>query len=654
MTQTEKPLLIFDGDCHFCRRLAAGWKLVTRDRVDYAPFQKVGDRYPGISKERFDASVQLVLPNGDVIEGAQAVFRALAFAPRWGRWFWLYRKAPGFAPLTEKVYAWVARRRSYFSRFSRAWWGDDLAPPEYFLTRRIFLACLSAIYAIAFVSLGVQIIGLIGQSGISPAAEYLEIVRRNTDGWRFFDFPTVFWMSADNGTLQSVAAIGAAVAVWSIFSRVRVWVFVLLWVLYLSAVTVGENFLMFQWDSLLLETGFLAIFLCPFQRSSADSPGKEPRPPVIVVWLLRWLLFRLMFLSGVVKLASGDPAWSGLKALAFHFETQPLPTWIGWFAHQAPAWVLTLAVVLVFVVELGVPWLILGPRRVRIAAFWVFAGFQGVIMLTGNYCFFNLLAITLGLTLLDDRFFREAAGRLRFWTKAKPKGYPASLRNPALEPWIKTPLLAGLTAGVVLVSGLQFVRLAAPGLALPAPVTWTARAAASWHLVNNYGLFAVMTTTRPEIVLQGSADGVLWREYGFGWKPGELDRAPGFVAPHQPRLDWQMWFAALGDFRRNAWVLRLMNRLLEGAPEVENLFDHNPFPDQPPKYMRALVYDYKFTAAATREKTGAWWEREYRGQYAPYLKLPHVSWPAKGFSSLPKKSVGNAALSGQRKVDPLA
>jgi len=376
MIPVEKPLLIYDGDCRFCRRMVDTWRERTRDAVDFAPSQDAAERFPEIPPERFNASVQLVLPSGEIVEGAEAVFRALAFAPRWGWPLYGYRRVPGAAPVCEWVYAWVSKNRDRISRWTHRWWEAKPPAGSYFLTRRLFLRCLGLIYAVAFASLGAQVAGLLGENGVWPAALFLEQVQSQTDAWRFLGFPTVFWMSAGDTALQAACLFGVGLGLVALLGVWSVWVFFLLWVLYLSLVTVGGTFLMFQWDSLLLETGFLAIFLCPFRLRF--SPEQEPRPSMAAIWLLRWLLFRLMFLSGLVKLASGDAAWQNLEALFYHYETQPLPTWIGWYAHQLPEWFQKLSAVLMFGVELIVPFFIFSSRRARIAVFFVFAGFQGI------------------------------------------------------------------------------------------------------------------------------------------------------------------------------------------------------------------------------------------------------------------------------------
>jgi len=361
----------------------------------------------------------------------------------------------------------------------------------------------------------------------------------------------------------------------------------------------------------LLEAGFLSMFLSPLHLRPASSV--ESRWAGAGIWLLRWLLFRLMFSSGAVKLASGDPAWRNLTALRYHYETQPLPTWIGWFAHQMPGWFQTFSVLIMFFVELVVPFFIFLPGILRRFAFFAITGLQLLIALTGNYCFFNLLTMSLCLLLLADS---DWPGRWRRWieTRRRRSGAPRLVMWPA---WI----LAPAAAATLLITGmlmLETLRLSVPW---PAPIVALYRLVVPFRSSNSYGLFAVMTTERPEIVVEGSNDGRSWLAYEFKWKPGDPRRRPGFVEPHQPRLDWQMWFAALGNYRDNQWFMQFLEQVMRGSPRVLALLENNPFPNSPPRYVRAVVYQYHFTDLAALRSQGTWWRREYRRPYCPTLSL---------------------------------
>lgn len=575
----KKPLLVYDADCGFCRRWVAGWKARTGDRVDYEPSETAAARLPDIPKKAFDASVWLIEPDRRS-SGAEAVFRTLALGGQ-GGWLKAYEALPPFAAAAEGFYRLVARRRRLFSRLTLWLWGEQTGPPTYLVSRWLFLRLLGLCYLVAFLSLDSQILGLIGSKGVAPAAEFLKLAAEQLGAARFRLMPTVFWLGATDVCLRSVCATGILVSVLLMFGIAPLASAFLAWALYLSLLPVGQMFLSFQWDILLLETGFAALFLAP--RGLRPGWGEKDPPAAAAVLLLRMLLFKLMFLSGFVKLASGDPAWRGLEALRHHYQTQPLPTVLAWWAHQLPAWFQKASCLAVFALELAVPVLFFAPRRPRMAAGLAAAVFMALIALTGNYCFFNLLAVALCLPLFDDAAF----GRVR--------PFRAASRARANAAW------------------------AFAAFALWAGVFGTPRWAAPFQLASGYGLFAVMTTTRHEIELEGSADGREWRAYAFKWKPGDPARAPGWVAPHQPRLDWQMWFAALGPYQRNPWVIGLMARLIEGSPPVLGLLDRDPFPGAPPRYMRALFYEYRFTTIEERRASGAWWKRELKGLYAPPL-----------------------------------
>lgn len=396
-----KPLLVFDGDCSFCRRWIHRWQQSTGDRVEYLPLQddRVADQFPELTRERLEVAVHLVETDGRVYRAAEAVFRSLGYGPlkRWP--LWLYQQVPAVAPVTEWAYRLVAAHRSAFSTLTTLFWGDHIDRPSYHLVRWTFLRGLGVIYLIAF-------------------------------EFAFGDrFPRDF---------------------------------------------------------------FAPVRLLP-------SLARERPPSTTMLWLIRWLLFRLMFASGCVKLLSGDRTWRDLTALNFHYETQPLPTWPAWYLQQLPEWSQKTSVVLMFEIELVVPFFIFLPRRLRL-----------------------------------------------------------------------------------------------------------------------FGCGAMILF---QVIVEGSNDGQTWLAYEFNDKPGDLKWRPRFIAPHQPRLDWQMWFAALGTYRENPWFINFCVRLLQSSPEVLALLKHNPFPNAPPKHIRAVVYQYHFTDSQTRRREGTWWRREFRGNYCPVLTL---------------------------------
>ncbi len=486
---------------------------------------------------------------------------------------------------------------------------SDRAKTAFTVTRWVFVRWLAVIYLIAFVSLWSQIHGLIGGRGILPATEFLEAVHRQLGSRAYWLLPTLGWLGASDGMLHGLCATGAAAAALALFGLAEAPCLIVAWICYLSLSGLGQIFLSFQWDALLLETGFAALFLASWRlRFRPTDPGEPSR---ISLWVMRWLLFRLLFSSGMVKLASGDATWRQLTALRVHYETQPLPTAIGWYAHQLPVWFQTFSCAAMFAIEIGVPFLIFAPQRIRRWAAVPLIFLQILILLTGNYGFFNWLAIGLCLILLDDTCWPENL-RKRFTGERSV--------SAAASRW-RLGIQAPLALLLVALSVPTLWPFVLGGRPMPPPIEALEDALQPLRLVSRYGLFAVMTTERREIQIEGSNDGEEWKPYLFKYKPGPANRAPCFVAPHQPRLDWQMWFAALGDYRRNAWLILFCQRLMEGSPSVLRLLESNPFPDKPPVYVRAVVYRYRFTDGKTRKLSGAWWTQERLGLYLPKISL---------------------------------
>ena len=582
--------------------------------MDYAPSQEVAERFPEIPKERFAEAFQLVLPDGNILGGAEAVAALSGGEPGGGAWLALYRGVPGARPLAELAYRLIASHRPAATKATRLLWGKSVLKPTYFAASALFLRLLGLCYLAAFVSLWVQVDGLIGARGVLPLQPFLDWVRGQTGAGRYWLLPTLSWLSASDTALHLQCAAGVGASLLLIAGLVPAWSAAAAWLLYLSLSVAGQTFLEFQWDILLTEAGLLAIFLAPLSRLRLRAGLYAPR---LAHFLLVWLLFRLMLSSGVVKLGSGDPTWRNLTALTVHYQTQPLPPWTAWFMHQLPAGFQKASCLLMFFVELVVPLLYFAPRRLRHFACAMTILLQAIVAATGNYAFFNLLTISLAVLLIDDEAFpqrwRDAAASS---AGAAAGGNGGRRATPAAwSRWILVPV------AVVLLAASAVPFLASLGMrgSIPGALISVYRAVAPLRSTNGYGLFAVMTTERPEIIIEGSDDGAEWRAYEFRWKPGDPLRRPRFVAPHQPRLDWQMWFAALGDYRSNPWLLNLLGRLAEGSPDVLRLLARNPFPERPPRLVRAVVYDYRFTDAKERRRTGAWWKREIRGLYAPVI-----------------------------------
>ncbi len=502
----------------------------------------------------------------------------------------------------------------------------------------LFLRCLGLIYFAAFVSLGMQVLGLIGSNGILPAGAFLSEAHKQFGPAGFWLLPTLVWISSSDFFLQTLCWGGAFLSVVLITGIFEAPVLFLLWLFYLSLAVVSREFLGYQWDILLLETGFLSMFSARFFRKRLLSLGSEP--PKFILWLFYWLLFRLVFSSGAVKLSSGDPTWWNLTALNYHYETQPLPTWAAWYAHHLPEWAQKFSVVCMFAGELLIPFFIFAPGRLKLIAFFGITVFQLLIVATGNYCFFNFLAIALCLFLIDDSVWfgwfkvchSEKSHRDNEESKTLDPSLPstttASLHSATQDDtdW-KWPawVIYSVSGLLLMLSTMQFTWAFRVRVNWPMPLTVLDRIFEPFRLANPYGLFAVMTISRPEIIIEGSNNKEYWYAYEFKYKPGDLKRRPRFNIPHQPRLDWQMWFAALGDYRYQPWFGSFLLRLLQGSPEVLRLLEYNPFPGRPPRYIRAVVYDYHFSDFETKRTKGEWWRRNVKGLYAPVASLKESS-----------------------------
>lgn len=583
----DAPVLVYDGDCGFCAWWARYWQELTGSRVRYAPYQVAAPHFPDISEAAFRGAVRYIALDGSVAGGAAAAFRTLSHAPGHGHWLRLYRHLPGFALVSETVYGFVAGHRPLAGKLTRWLWGPRPEPSRYGITAGLFLRLLGLVYLAAFFSLGVQVAGLIGSRGILPAGAHFAALENAAGATAWLQHPSLFWLGAGDGALQAACWLGAAASLAVVANRAAGPALFLAWVLYLSLYHAGQVFMEYQWDLLLLEAGFLGWLLTSGSR--------------LPLWLLRWLLFRFILLSGAVKLASGDAAWSSLRALGYHFETQPLPTPLAWHAQQLPEGLLGALVAAHFVIELVLPFFIFLPRRPRLLAAAGFLALQAFIMATGNYGFFNLLVLALTVTLLDDQSLSRALpGRLAQGVALRGRREPGRLRGAAIA------VFAALSVGVGTAQAAKRISLDPDTTVLPA--------LAPFRVVNPYGVFANMVMDRRELSIEGSDDGMVWRELAFRFKPGPPDRAPGWNVPHQPRLDWQMWFAALGDARESPWLVPFLARLLDGAPEVRSLLDSAGWRGPPPRQVRIVLWRYRF-ATPEEHAREAWWMREAEGEY---------------------------------------
>jgi lipase maturation factor 1 len=465
-----------------------------------------------------------------------------------------------------------------------------LNPSSYSIAINLLIRLIGLIYVVAYIPFLSQILGLLGKDGILPAVDYLEFIKRRFGKKRFYYVPTLFWFNASDTALLALIWSGITLGVLLMFGVMPLAVLLLLYLVHLSLSSVGQDFLGFGWEVFLMEITIacaLTYATCPFN---------------IFGWInLNFLLLRFMFQAGASKLLSGDRSWRQLTALDYHYFTQPLPNRVAWYFHQLPQWFHKCCVAAMFYIELIVPLAIFTPPEVRFLVFIQLVGLQIGIWLTGNLSYLNHLTAVFCVILLHNKYLEPFFG-----------DYFGAMASSEASPIVWQVLVSFL--GVILL-GLQVVCFAQPFLRnryLQKIIV----AIDSFRISTPHGIFAVMTTQRVEIVVEGSLDGVLWKEYLFFYKPQELSRRPRRISPYQPRLDWQAWFLPFRPFQFEWWFQRFLTKLLQGSPSVLKLLKHNPFPEKPPVYVRALAYDYKFTTCKEKAETGNWWKRRLLGSFA--------------------------------------
>jgi hypothetical protein len=497
-------------------------------------------------------------------------------------------------------------------------------PSTCVIARWLFLRALAAIYFSAFFSLLFQIRGLIGPQGILPAQRYLAEVSKALGSARYWYAPSVYWLSASSHMLMAVTWIGLLA---SIAAFLNLWPRLCLlycFISFLSFVSVAGDFSGYQSDGMLLEAGFLALFFCPpgpFPGWAADHP-----PPRASLFLLQWEWFRIYFESGMVKMLSGDPQWRNFNAMDDYYQNGPLPTWIGWYVGHLPHSFHAFATGATLFLEFVIVFMLFLPRRLRLVCFLIVTPWEFGVILTGNYTFLNYFVLSLGFLLLDDQFLLRYVPK-RFLPTALDQrvildvplddhiAQPASTIQAHLSS-ISIAFSAVLLTWVGYSTFAQLVSMPFGHMVLPsAPAT----ALEPFRVANQYGLFAVMTRGRYEIEFQGSDDNQNWTAYPFRYKPQALDNAPGIYAPYQPRFDWNLWFASFGDWEHNQIVPLTEEHLLQNDADVLNLFRGNPFQKSPPRYVRAVIWQYEFTSLEEKRQTGKWWRRQLLGLYAPVL-----------------------------------
>ena len=530
---------------------------------------------------------------------------------------------------------------SNLGNFFRWLFDSRHGPTGRLVPRWILLRALAAIYFSAFFSLLFQIKGLIGPEGILPAQKYLAAVARSLAATRYWYAPSLFWLSSSSHMLMAIMWLGLAaslVAFLNLWPRLS---FFICFVCFLSFVAASGEFSGYQSDGMLLEAGFLALFFAP--RGVLPGWGASDPPSRASLFLLQWEWFRIYFESGVVKLLSGDPQWRGLTAMDEYYQNGPLPTWIGWYVEHLPHWFHAATAAATLALELGLVFMLFLPRRVRLICFFIVTPWEIGVILTANYTFLNYLVLSLGFLLLDDKaLLRFVPGRFRPQEPAHTPSATPCTELPlsiialnkagsdetdsapdALRLRLAAHFSAGrLALGAVMLSWIAYntaaelIGLPLRGVPFPtAPIT----ALEPFRIANQYGLFAVMTRGRYEIEFQGSNDGENWTPYLFLYKPQALNERPRIYAPYQPRFDWNLWFASLGEWRQDEMVPLTEERLLRNSGDVLALFKSNPFKQSPPRYVRAVLWQYWFTSMDEKRHTGNWWRREFLGLYAPEI-----------------------------------
>jgi hypothetical protein len=506
------------------------------------------------------------------------------------------------------------------------------------ISRWLFLRALGLIYFSAFFSLLFQIRGLIGPQGILPAGEFLDDAR-SLGALRFWYAPTLLWVSSGNHALMAMCWVGLIASVLVIANLWPRAMLLVCFACFISFVSAAQDFSGYQSDGMLLEAGFLALFLAP--------PGLLPgwgarRPPArAAILLLLWEWFRIYFESGVVKLESGDPTWRSLTAMYEYYQNGPLPTWIGWYVQHLPLWFHRATAGATLGMELVLVWMALLPGRWRVACFLIVTAWQVGVIATANYTFLNYLVLVLAILLLDDGYLRRfVPERWRGGLVSSERAVAAPVAVESAEgeaavesteaaaanasnrarpfAWVRAAVAGFVLTWIFYATTVPLVRMLWSESPLPtAPVA----VLEPWRIANSYGLFAVMTPHRYEIEFQGSNDGQSWTPYPFRYKPQDVRERPGIYAPYQPRFDWNLWFASLGSWLQNPLVPRTQELLLANDPAVLGLFKANPFPNAPPKYVRAVLWQYWFSTPEEKRALGVWWTRQYLGTYAPTLTV---------------------------------
>ena len=494
------------------------------------------------------------------------------------------------------------------------------ARSTYWLTRFVILRLLGLVYLTAFLVAAHQIVPLVGHDGLLPADTFLQRVAKHFGSVQsgFKSLPSLFWWKLSDELLQGVAWVGVGLSAVVLAGYANSIILLILWGLYMSFIHIGQIWYSYGWETQLLETGFIAAFLCPLFDG---RPFARSAPPLVVLWIYRWLIFRIMLGAGLIKLR-GDECWRDLTALVYHYETQPVPNPLSRLLHAAPVWFHKVGVLWNHFIELVVPWFGFWPRHVRNVAGLLMSAFMGTLIFSGNLSFLNWLTIIPCLACIDDAVWRKVLPR---WIVVRSE-LAESARKTS-----RGPMVAGsVFAAVVAVLSIAPVRnLVSSSQAMNASFD-------PLHLVNTYGAFGTVGRERYEIVFEGnertmSDSSEEWKEYSFKVKPGDPARRPPVITPYHYRLDWQIWFVGIPSTHRDLntlprpehypWVAKFMWKLLHNDAGTMSLLAGNPFPEKPPRYVRALVYRYQFRPVSGPEADGSWWKRERVGMWFPAVSI---------------------------------
>jgi lipase maturation factor 1 len=508
----------------------------------------------------------------------------------------------------------------WLSSATRGLFDSEDGAADRLIPRWLFLRALGCIYFSAFFSLAFQIRGLIGPNGILPANEYLQAVAHTFGHLRGVWFaPTVLWFSSGAHILVALCWVGMGAALLLVLNLWPRGILAICFVCFLSFVAAAQDFSGYQSDGMLLEAGFISLFFAP--GGMRPGFGRRSPPMRASLLLLQWEWFRIYFESGVAKIMSGDPEWRHFTAMDEYYQNGPLPTWIGWYMQHLPHWFHASTAFATLALELVLVWMLFLPRRRRIVCFFIVTPWELGVIFTANYTFLNYLVLALGVLLLDDEFLvRFVPQRWKGSVAGEATREQSQTETPGrfrLQFKIaKLSVIGVLFAWIFYATVAEMIWMVTP-LHLPtSPVV----ALEPFRIANRYGLFAVMTRGRYEIEFQGSDDGKNWVAYQFRYKPQDIHEAPGIYAPYQPRFDWNLWFASLGSWQEYPIVPRTEVRLLSNDSDVLNLFKKNPFPQKPPRQVRAVLWQYWFTAMAEKHVQGLWWRRQLLGLYAPTIE----------------------------------